>query len=91
MSAVLASRTDTIAPATLDTRYVLEDAPFGLYPTVLLGDITGHTATLHRSGLALFSALYGRDLAADNDLLPAIGFAQLSLDRLRHLASTGWD
>ena len=91
MSAVLASRTDTIAPATLDTRYVLEDAPLGLYPTVLLGDITGHTATLHRSGLALFSALYGRDLAADNDLLPAIGFAQLSLDRLRHLASTGWD
>lgn len=89
MSAVLASRADVIAPATLDTRYVLEDAPFGLYPTVLLGDITGKPATLHRSGVALFSALYGRDLAADNDLLPAIGFDQLSLGQLRHLAGSG--
>lgn len=87
MSAVLAGRADVVAPATLDTRYVLEDAPFGLYPTVLLGDITGHPATLHRSGLALFSALYGRDLAGDNDLLPAIGFAELSLDQLRHLVT----
>src|SRR5208283_1464072 len=34
----LASRdTDPIAPATLDTRYVTEDVPFGLWPTICLG------------------------------------------------------
>jgi opine dehydrogenase len=91
MARALAARGDDVAaPATLDTRYVTEDAPFGLYATTLLGRMAGRPATLHEAGLALLSALYGRDLAADNDLLPAIGFADLSIDRLRLLASEGW-
>ena len=91
MARALATRgSDVVAPATLETRYVTEDAPFGLYATSLLGRMTGRPATLHESGLALLSALYGRDLAAENDLLPAIGFADLSLPRLRDLAVEGW-
>ena len=50
----------------------------------------GRPAALHEAGLALLSALYGRDLARDNDLLPAIGFATLSKDRLQALARNGW-
>jgi opine dehydrogenase len=91
MARALAARGDDVAaPATLQTRYVTEDAPFGLYATVLLGQLAGCPATLHQSGLALLSALYGRDLAGDNDLLPAIGFADLTLPRLRRLAADGW-
>jgi opine dehydrogenase len=91
MARAMAARGDTTAaPASLDTRYVTEDAPFGLLPTVLLGRLVGCPAKLHESGIALLSALYGRDLAADNDLLPAIGFADLTLPQLRALATAGW-
>ncbi len=84
MARAMAARGDkTQAPATLDTRYVTEDAPFGLHCTALLGRMTRRPAVLHEAGLALLSALYGRDLAADNDLLPAIGLAELDADRLR--------
>jgi opine dehydrogenase len=91
MARAMVARGDaTIAPASLDTRYVTEDAPFGLYATTLLGRMAGVPATLHAAGLALLSALYGRDLAADNDLLPAIGFAGLTVPDLRRLAVQGW-
>jgi opine dehydrogenase len=91
MARALAARgDDTVAPASLDTRYVLEDAPFGLLPTILLGRLAGQATPLHEAGLAILSALYGRDLAADNDLLPALGFAELSAADLRRLAAEGW-
>jgi opine dehydrogenase len=78
------------APATLDTRYVTEDVPFGLVPTVRLGRLAGSPAPLHEAGIALLAALYGRDFAAANDLLPGIGFDALPLDRLRALCRDGW-
>ena len=65
-------------PTTLTSRYVLEDAPFGLLPTVLLGRLVGQPATLHEAGLTMLSAAYGRDFVGDNDLLPALGFEQMS-------------
>jgi opine dehydrogenase len=64
---------DPSGPATLDSRYVLEDAPFGLWPTVCLARTMGLAAPLHEAGVALFSALYGRDFAAENDILPRLG------------------
>jgi opine dehydrogenase len=91
MARAMAARGDsTLAPATLDTRYVTEDAPFGLVPTTLLGRLAGRQAVLHEAGIAMLSALYGRDLAAQNDLLPAIGFAEITIPRLRVLAAEGW-
>jgi opine dehydrogenase len=91
MARALAARGDNPqAPATLDSRYVTEDAPFGLVPTARLGRLAGRPASLHEAGIALLSALYGRDLAAENDLLPGIGFDDLSLDRLRALCHDGW-
>ena len=56
--------------------------PFGLLPIGLLGRLTATDTTLHRAGLSLFSALYGRDLALDNDLSPALGIERLSKDAL---------
>ncbi len=50
-----------------------EDVPFGLWPTVRLGQEAGIDLPLHMAGVQLFHALYGRDLTRDNDLLPAVG------------------
>jgi opine dehydrogenase len=65
--------TDPVAPATLETRYVIEDVPFGLWPTICLASVRGVAMPLHEAGVRTLSALYGRDLAADNDILPVLG------------------
>lgn len=77
-------------PTTLETRYILEDVPFGLYPTTLVGRIAGQPAALHESGIAIMSAAYGRDLAADNDLLPLLGLDGLSPAELEALTRSGF-
>lgn len=77
-------------PTTIESRYILEDAPFGLWPTAMLGRLTGHPAILHESGVALYSAAYGRDLKADNDLLPALGLEYLEPAALKKLCNTGY-
>ena len=81
---------DGKGPTTIETRYVLEDAPYGLWPTVLLGRLCGRPAPLHEAGVRVFSALYGRDLAAENDLLPELGLEGMKLDRLRAMVRDGW-
>ena len=77
-------------PSTIESRYILEDVPFGLVATSALGRMAGVPATLHEAGTAIFSAAYGRDLAADNDLLPALGFASLDRKELERLCRDGY-
>lgn len=78
-AAILAGRGDpTMGPATIQTRYTLEDVPFGLVPLIWLARQAAVPVPLHEAGLALFSALYGRDLGAENDLLPALEAAGLA-------------
>lgn len=90
MARVLAARgNDPAAPTSLDTRYVLEDVPFGLHPTVLLGKMCGRPAKLHEAGLLTLSALYGRDLASANDIVPALGLVDLSAVDLGWLLDGG--
>lgn len=79
-----------LGPATLDTRYVLEDAPYGLLPTVLLGRLAGRPAVLHEAGLAVLSAAYGHDFTRENDLLPALGFEAMTRGELETLAKDGF-
>jgi len=79
-----------VGPATVNSRYVLEDVPFGLVPTILLSRLAGSPATLHASGVALFSAAYGRDLQQDNDLLPELGLERLSVETLQRLMRSGY-
>lgn len=74
MAKMLAERSGGAnGPTTLDTRYVTEDMPFGLVPTIRLAEIAGVPAPLHKAGLRLMSALYGRDFESENDILPALG------------------
>ncbi|HMB48505.1 MAG TPA: NAD/NADP octopine/nopaline dehydrogenase family protein, partial [Afifellaceae bacterium] len=77
-------------PATAESRYVLEDVPYGLLMTVRLGELTGCEARLHRAGVEIFSAMYGRDFQSENHLLDALDIGNLSLDELRQLAHDGY-
>ncbi|MEY9543142.1 opine dehydrogenase [Bradyrhizobium diazoefficiens] len=80
MAQTLAQRSGGVnGPNTLDTRYVTEDVPFGLVPTIRLAEIAGVPAPLHEAGLRLISALYGRDFEAENDILPQLGPLSLVL------------
>lgn len=60
---------DVAGPSSIETRYVLEDVPFGLVPLVYLAEWSGVQAPLHRSGVVILSACYGRNFADANDLL----------------------
>lgn len=77
-------------PATSDSRYILEDVPFGLLPTVLLGRIAGRPAILHEAGIRMFAAAIDRDLEADNDLLPDLSLDALAPSALKTLCSQGF-
>jgi opine dehydrogenase len=64
-----------LGPTTEQSRYVLEDAPFGLASLIQLGHAVGVDMVLHEAGLAILSALYGRDFNRENDLqvdLPSV-------------------
>ncbi len=56
-------------PTTLETRYILEDVPYGLVPTIWLGKVSGVPVPLHQAGVDIFSALIGRDFIAMNELM----------------------
>lgn len=89
MSEKLVERgSDPMGPRDAETRYVLEDVPFGLVPTVLLAKMVNVDAPLHQSGIAILSACYGRDLSKDNDLLPAL--SQLDAASLIRLVVEGY-
>ncbi len=77
-------------PTTLDTRFVLEDAPFGLAFTAAVARIARVPVALTDGCIDVLSALWGRPLAADNDLLPHIGLADLDAAALLRLAGEGF-
>ena len=87
--AIYAAGNDVYGPNTADSRYITEDVPFGLVPTVVLGRLVGQPAVLHQAGIALISAMYGRDFAAENDLLKALQLDSWSLAELQTAAKTG--
>jgi opine dehydrogenase len=77
-------------PTNVATRYVTEDVPFGLLTTVLLGRISGAPAAIHDAGITLFSALYGRDFRAENDILAALDLDGMTPAALQALVRDGW-
>ncbi|WKC22564.1 NAD/NADP octopine/nopaline dehydrogenase family protein (plasmid) [Rhizobium sp. SSA_523] len=83
-----ASGKDPQGPKNINTRYVLEDVPFGLVPMLHLARLSGASARLHESGVELLEACYGRDFAAVNDILGELG--PLDIDRLRWLVVEGY-
>lgn len=72
------SQVVTYGPASTETRYTLEDVPFGLVPTLAIAQIAGVAVPFHDAALRLISAIYTRDFAAENDLLPDLGLENLN-------------
>jgi len=89
-AAVYGLRPELMGPSTTDTRFVTEDVPFGLLPITVIARAAGIDVPLHRAGIALFSALYGRDFSAENDLLPSLDLDRLTQCALHHLLRDGW-
>lgn len=79
-----------MGPATVDSRYIFEDVPFGLVPTVLLGRSSGRPAILHEAGTRILSAAMAHDLEADNDLLPALKLEGMTPGELQSLCDKGY-
>jgi opine dehydrogenase len=77
-------------PTTADSRYVTEDVPFGLVMTAKIGRLAGYPAELHEAGVRIFSAMYGRDFTAENDLLNALDLDAMSLEELKDLCQNGF-
>ena len=76
-------------PATANSRYVTEDVPYGLVVTAVLGELAGRPARLHDAGTRILSAMYGRDFAAENDLLNALDLRHRDIRDLQSAARTG--
>lgn len=62
-------------PTTIETRYVLEDVPFGLVFYLALARESGVAMPVTEGAVRLVTAAWGRDLAAMNDLLPVLAAA----------------
>lgn len=77
-------------PATAESRYVTEDVPFGLLMTAKIGRLVDRPAQLHESGVQIFSAMYGRDFTAENNLLAALDVDAMSLEQLNGLCRDGF-
>jgi len=77
-------------PTSPETRFVTEDVPFGLVPMVAIGEIARIHLPLHEAGIALFSALYGRDFCNENDILPELGLQRLDASTFRTMMCRGW-
>ena len=74
MAHTLAQRPrDVTGPTTLDSRYVTEDVPFGLVPTIRLAALAGVPVPLHEGGVRTHVSALWRDFAAENDILPQLG------------------
>ena len=56
-------------PTSMETRYILEDVPFGLVPVAWLGRQIGMPAVLHEAGITIFNAIGDCDYYDKNDLM----------------------
>jgi opine dehydrogenase len=87
--AIHAVGNDVFGPNVADSRYIIEDVPFGLGLTIALGNLVNRPAVLHQAGVQIVSAMYGRDFMEENDLLEALNLGQFSLEDLQEAAYSG--
>lgn len=71
-AAVHEKRKGPPGPVSVETRFVTEDVPFGIVPVIALADGRGVPVPLHKAGLAVVNALYGRSFENENDLLSKV-------------------
>ena len=89
---------DVLGPTNPESRYVMEDVPYGLVLTVILGRLLNCPARLHESGIHILSAMYGRDFLVENELLQGLGLIDnddlnvnaYSLQEWKEMACSGY-
>jgi opine dehydrogenase len=69
-------------PTTLDTRFVLEDVPYGLVFNAALARIVNADTSATDATVTLISTLYGRDFRAENPLIDALGLGAATRESL---------
>ena len=70
-------------PTTLDSRFVLEDVPFGLACNEALARVTGVAMPATSATITLLSTLYARDFRKENPLLAALSLPATTAAALR--------
>ena len=70
-------------PATLATRYITEDVPYGLVFNARMARLAGVPTPITDGCIALAGAAYGRDFNQANELLEAIAPESLGITTLR--------
>jgi len=70
-------------PTSLDTRFVLEDVPYGLVFNAALARVAGMAVPVTESVVTLLSTLYARDFRAENPLIDALRLPRESPAGLR--------
>jgi opine dehydrogenase len=76
------TRGSPAGPATLETRYITEDVPYGLVFNARMGRIAGAPTPVTDGCIALASAAYGRDFSCENALVGALDPALLNANSL---------
>lgn len=69
-------------PTTTDTRFVLEDVPYGLVFNAALAGLAGVATPVTEAAITLHSTLYGEDFRSGNPLIAALGLATTTRDAL---------
>jgi opine dehydrogenase len=69
-------------PTTLDTRFVLEDVPYGLVFNAALARIVNTDTSATDATVTLIATLYGRDFRAENPLIDALGLGAATRESL---------
>jgi len=82
--------TEASGPSSMESRYISEDVPCGLVPTVLLANQFNVPTPLLNAIIDLASALNGRDYRKEGTSLEELGIAGLSKDELAKVLQEGW-
>ncbi|MGO4853284.1 NAD/NADP octopine/nopaline dehydrogenase family protein [Phaeovulum sp. W22_SRMD_FR3] len=90
VQAIGATRSGLNGPATLSSRYLTEDVPYGLVLLAHLAAVAGAEAPAHAAFITLLSVACGRDFGAENDLLAPLALRGMPLAEVRRVLDMGW-
>lgn len=90
MNAVLfASGRGPKGPVSVEHRYLTQDIPFGIVFAAAVARVAGCPTPVHDGVIATANAALGRDFAAENTLLSALGLDSMTPEQLLELAAGG--
>ncbi|MCL2896877.1 NAD/NADP-dependent octopine/nopaline dehydrogenase family protein [Brenneria tiliae] len=77
-------------PTSMDTRFILEDTPYGLAFAEAIAQKAGITLTLHSSVINVVAAIWKKDLRRQNNILPELGLEAMSLSEFDRVICDGY-